>query len=236
MAGDLRHRRVRHPHVRHRERRRDLVLAAIGARRWRADFDLWVWLAVSAAGVAAGFHFFGHYYLQLLPPLVLLAAATAATPRARAVQGVLIAAAVIAACFVVPAFSTPVPAPGYEQLAAAVAARTAPGDPIFVWGHLPQVYWAADRPPATRFLTTGFLTGYSRARAPDHVGLQYATPGAWDELFADLDAHPPAVVVDLSERTYFPIAAFPRFAAWLRANYHMATEVVGVPIYERGAP
>src|SRR5690606_18778463 len=52
------------------------LLAPIGRlllRRHRvADPDLWLWLAGSAAGVAAGFHFFGHYYLQLIPPLVLL--------------------------------------------------------------------------------------------------------------------------------------------------------------------
>jgi hypothetical protein len=58
----------------------------------------------------------------------------------------------------------------------------------------------------------------------------------WDELFADLEAHPPALVVDLSERTYFAIDRFPRFATWLRANYHRASDVLGVAIYERGAP
>ncbi|MYZ41335.1 glycosyltransferase, partial [Streptomyces sp. SID4917] len=28
--------------------------------------DLWVWLAASAVAVVAGFHFFGHYFLQLV--------------------------------------------------------------------------------------------------------------------------------------------------------------------------
>jgi 4-amino-4-deoxy-L-arabinose transferase-like glycosyltransferase len=213
-----------------------LVLAAVGARRWREHEDLWVWLAASAAGVAAGFHFFGHYYLQLLPPLVLLAAATVERVGLGARRVAAAVATITAACFVIPAFTATIPSPGYEELATVVAARTAPSDPIFVWGHLPQVYWAADRPPAARFLTTGFLTGYSRSRAGDRVGVEYATPGAWDELFADLEAHPPALVVDLSERTYFAIDRFPRFATWLRANYHRATDVLGVAIYERGAP
>ena len=50
-------------------------------RRWteattpsNGDTDLWIWLASAALSVAVGFRFFGHYYLQLLPPLVLLSA------------------------------------------------------------------------------------------------------------------------------------------------------------------
>ena len=36
------------------------------------DTDLWIWLLSAALSVAVGFRFFGHYYLQLLPPLCLL--------------------------------------------------------------------------------------------------------------------------------------------------------------------
>jgi 4-amino-4-deoxy-L-arabinose transferase-like glycosyltransferase len=46
--------------------------------RRRAERDLWIWLASSCVAVAFGFHFFGHYYLQLLPPMVLLAAGSLA--------------------------------------------------------------------------------------------------------------------------------------------------------------
>ncbi|MEY2589997.1 MAG: hypothetical protein QOJ67_1981 [Acidimicrobiaceae bacterium] len=213
-----------------------VVLAVVGLRHWRDDADLWLWLAASAAGVAAGFHFFGHYYLQLLPPLALLAASSATKLRPAVLPAAAVAAVITAALFVVPAFTTRIPSPGYETLAVEVEARTAPNDPIFVWGHLPQLYWAADRPPATRFLTVGFLTGSGRGRAPERVGVQYATPGAWDELFADLAAHPPALVADISEGTFFAIDRFPAFASWLHANYHRTAVVQGVSLYERGAP
>jgi hypothetical protein len=213
-----------------------LLLAAAAVPRWREQADLWLWLAASAVGVAAGFHFFGHYFLQLLPPVVLLAASSVErvpVPRVRA--GALVAV-VTAACFVVPAFTATVPSPGYEELAAVVDAQTAPADRVFVWGHLPQLYWAADRAPATRFLTSGFLTGFSRGRAPDRVGVQYATPGAWEELFDDLAAHPPAIVIDMSARTFFTLERFPRLSAWLFANYRYVTDVLGARIYERVAP
>ena len=42
-------------------------------RAWRLDLDLWLWLAVGLVSVVAGFRFFGHYWLQALPPAVLLA-------------------------------------------------------------------------------------------------------------------------------------------------------------------
>ncbi|MFD0637520.1 hypothetical protein ACFQ9X_44100 [Catenulispora yoronensis] len=40
---------------------------------FKADADLWLWLAGAAIGVSSGFHFFGHYFLQMLPPIVILA-------------------------------------------------------------------------------------------------------------------------------------------------------------------
>ena len=54
-----------------------LLLRSAWARR-RDDIDLWLWAAGAVVGVAAGLRFFGHYYLQLAPPLVLLAVGTLA--------------------------------------------------------------------------------------------------------------------------------------------------------------
>src|SRR2546430_11206096 len=44
------------------------VLCVQAARRHIGSADLWLWLLSGAIAVAAGFRFFGHYYLQLLPP------------------------------------------------------------------------------------------------------------------------------------------------------------------------
>jgi hypothetical protein len=38
-----------------------------------SERSLWLWLLASVAGVSVGFHFYGHYFLQLVPPLALLA-------------------------------------------------------------------------------------------------------------------------------------------------------------------
>ena len=50
---------------------RDRKLVALDGER---DTDLWLWTLSAAVSVAVGLRFFGHYYMQLIPPLVLLAA------------------------------------------------------------------------------------------------------------------------------------------------------------------
>jgi hypothetical protein len=50
----------------------------------RDDRDVWLWLLSGLAAVAAGFRFFGHYWLQVLPPLVVLATPVAAEFAGRA--------------------------------------------------------------------------------------------------------------------------------------------------------
>ena len=54
-----------------------------------ADIDLWLWVASGLAAWAAGLRFFGHYWLQVVPPLVLLAVPVVATvDRSGAHRGV----------------------------------------------------------------------------------------------------------------------------------------------------
>jgi hypothetical protein len=215
-----------------------LALAAWAWRSRRDDVDLWLWVASALIAVASGFRFFGHYYIQLLPPLCLLAT----RPLIRAPKFVLagVAALMIASA----AWYAPAPfneRPGKTRTTAAALARyarehTAPGTRIFVWGHLPEVYWESDRPPATRFATTGFLTGLSGGRPANRVGMQYATPQAWDDFDQDLRDHPPALVFDLSpadirHASTAPPSRFPRFGEFLARRYQEVATVDGALVY-----
>jgi hypothetical protein len=115
--------------------------------------------------------------------------------------------------------------------------RTVPeNQPILVWGHLPEVYWQSDRPPATRFATTGFLTGQSGGRPPSLTGMQYAAPGAWSDFEADLRSHPPALILDLAPANvrnsrYENRRRFPRFYHYLDRHYRPVAHVDGVVAY-----
>jgi hypothetical protein len=117
-----------------------------------------------------------------------------------------------------------------------LAAHTAPSDRVLVWGQAPEAYWIADRPPATRFATTGFVTGTSGGRPPSRVGMKYAVPGAWDDFMDDLRAHPPALIADMTtanqrKGSNYPPSRYPRFARYLaRGGWHRVADVDGVTI------
>ena len=73
--------------------------------------------------------------------------------------------------------------------------RTKKTDPVFVWGYCPQIYTASNRPMASRFTTSDYLTG----RTPKTAGLEYDPktpnpPSVWKKLIGDFTT--PSVVID----------------------------------------
>lgn len=213
-----------------------LVWAAWRGRRFRADADLWVWLAASAVGVAAGTRFFGHYFLQLLPPLVLLGVAGVARGalRWRTVAGY---AALSATVFLYLAATWPqVRLDHIRGVAATVRAETRPGEPLLVWGMNPAVYYFAERPPATRFLTAGFLTNFAGGRPDSQVGEAYAVPGSWAQFTEDLTRTRPELVIDDSGNAAYRPERIPRFDQFLKAHYRELERQGSTVIYRRIDP
>ena len=213
------------------------VLAGVAGRRRAADADLWMWLAAAAFGVLAGLRFFGHYYLQLLPPLVLLASAAlpalGTTARRVATGAMAFSAAVMCAVAFLPADERGLLP--YGAIAAEVRRITTPEETVLVWGEFPEIYWAADREPATRFIHTGFLTGNSGGRDPGTGASTDGLPGAWAMLDQDLQAHPAALIVDTSpagirNSQYYPIEDT---ALWdhIRHDYQLIGTLDGVRFY-----
>jgi 4-amino-4-deoxy-L-arabinose transferase-like glycosyltransferase len=217
-----------------------LLPSAWGHRR--ADRDLWLWLLSGLFAVFAGLRFFPHYYLQLLPPLTLLAV-RGLDSRARAAGRLVLASVAVvaiasAAYFVVPAFTE-----GNNRdtrvaldVASYIRRHTHAGQRVMVWGQAPDVYWASNRRPAIRFATTGFVTGTSGGRPPDHVGTQYAVPGAWRDLVVDLRRTPPVLIANMSTANQrhageYPPRKFPKFQHYLDAGgWHRVALVDGVEI------
>ena len=114
-----------------------------------APADLWLWLAASAGAVLLGFHFFGHYYLQLIPPLVLLATGALQILPAYRLTGALLTSACACALFLLWGLLAPRPDLAHtERLAAAVEARTGAGRPGPGLGHTPRDVLAG--PPRPR--------------------------------------------------------------------------------------
>ncbi|MGA5703769.1 ArnT family glycosyltransferase [Peterkaempfera bronchialis] len=183
--------------------------------------DLWVWLGSAAIGVSTGFHFFGHYYLQLMPPLVLLGAG-AVTASALRWRPVLLYSVVASTVFWCLALAWP----GQRldrsaKVATAVAEQTGPTDTMLVWGMHPELYWLADRRPASRFLTAGFLTNYSGGKGDRKVGEAYSVEDAWKTFDQELSRNLPEIVVDDSGKAPYSPIRIPRIERLLDAHYQM---------------
>jgi len=217
-----------------------VALALVAVRARHHDVDLWLWVGAGVLAVVTGWRFFGHYYLQLLPPLALLATRPIVHASRRVLAAVAVVLAVPVGFFVHQAFAMP---PSRTErvtdtLVAYVRRTVRPGQRIFVWGHLPELYWRSGRPPATRFETTEFLTGLSGGRPNSQTGAEDAAPGAWADFHADLAAHPPVLVLDLAPADvrggrYEALSRFPRFGEYLAHRYRRVATIDGVVAYRR---
>jgi Dolichyl-phosphate-mannose-protein mannosyltransferase len=186
-------------------------------------------LAASAIGTAAGSRFYEHYYIQLIPPLSLLAAPYYAQLWTGRIQSRywLLQPAFSCLCLTVTivAFSIS------HWLGAARRApsetgryllgHSTPSDRIFVWGNKPKFYIEARRRPACRYILSFPLTGYIFGEPPGFNTRQRIVPGAWANLEQDFEKHPPAYIVDLSSEpgALNPIRDFPILAKLLTDRY-----------------
>ncbi|MFJ8929153.1 ArnT family glycosyltransferase [Streptomyces sp. NPDC102364] len=159
--------------------------------------ELWLWLASSAAAVIFGFHFFGHYYLQLVPSLALLGTLALHILSREHLRRSLLASACAGALFLTWGLLSPRTELAHtEQVATAVREHTAPHERVLIWGMHPETYWLANRQPASRFLTAGLLTNFSGGRDGGGVGERFAVPGSWSTFRSEIRTRPPAIIVD----------------------------------------
>jgi hypothetical protein len=217
-------------------------LCVVALRKRSASLDLWLWLASATVAVTAGFRFFGHYYFQLLPAAVLIAAPVlVAAPRFWRNTSLGLLGATAVACssigFIPTGDARTVP---YREIADRVHAVTSANDRVFVWGDVPEVYWSSQRAPATRFIHTGFLTGYSGGRPVTAGQPTDGVPGAWEMLSDDFERALPDLIVDTSTTTirnqeYYPLSGTVIWPIVLR-HYRSIGSVDGVQLYRLVGP
>ena len=207
---------------------------------------LLVSLAGAILGTAASGRFFDYYYIQLLPPLCLLAAPWASnawivTPRSARARGILAAVAVCALVFLVVnlvEYPDPLEQPALAQF---VRAEAGPDDFLFVWGQYPRFYLQADLPPATRYIAffplTGYIFGSPWNHDPTHEDTRSRIlPSAWPNLMNDFARHSPRYILDTEGVRHppkYPVADFPFLSDLVRRDYRLVFTAPEGLLYER---
>jgi hypothetical protein len=218
------------------------AVTAIRRRTLPADIDLWLWAASGVGAWAAGFRFFGHYWLQVLPPLVLLAVPIVAQwtgrVRAAAIAGIALPSAVAWALLFVPGSFHHRPDPA--ALAGYLDSHTTSADRVFVWGSYPEVLVAAQRLPAGALVHTDFVVGRSGGRNDPAETMPSAVPGAVDIMLDSLRDHPPLLILDTSTSPdlgyeNYPTSLIPALDRFIHDGYERITSVDGVAVWQRGA-
>ncbi len=204
-------------------------------------------LVVSAIGTAAGGRFYVHYYIQLIPPLAMLAAAFYAPLWSRRIAPPfwLLRPPVTWAwlALTVVAFSAVHWLELAEQrqpseIGRYLSEHSAPNDRIFVWGQAAKIYLEARRRPATRFVEAAPLTGHVFGGVLHGVDTrQWIVPGAWEAFEEDFTKHPPAYIVDLQTDLAqpHPVQDFPILAKLLAEQYRPVAQTAEGIIYQRSA-
>ena len=201
-------------------------------------------LVASAIGAAAGARFYPHYYVQLIPPLALLAAPYYARVWSRTIQPRhwFLQARVIYAwlALTIIAFSfkhwTGLASRRVRSEAGQyLLAHSEPADRIFVWGQREDIYLDAHRRPACRYITTFPLTGYVfGGPIPGYDTRSRILPGAWSMLEQDFNSHPPTYIVDVNpgpKSAYYPVKDFPILAKLLAERYQPVAHTADGVIY-----
>lgn len=202
-------------------------------------------VAMSAVGVAASGRFYPHYYIQLVPPLSVLAAPTilrfwrgARVNPASSMRRTVIAAwpAVAAVVFGAAHWRGVATDVEVSETGRYLRQHAEPAARIFVWGQAPRIYLDAQRQPASRYIATFPLTGYVfGGPVPGLDTRSRIVPGAWTNLWKDFDDHPPTYVVDTEAGAAagFPVAGFPDLARLLAEHYTPVIRTREGEIYRR---
>lgn len=207
------------------------VLVVVSVFGWRlldrpARWLIAAWLAAGLVGVNVGGSYWPHYFVQLLPPLVLLAAAVVTGLRSRRWRYAVAAAVVLPTLLWLAALvpmspqtrSETIPydalAARDDRIAAVIRASTTPEDRIYVLESEAYLYFAADRRSPYPY-----LWGKPIDKIPDAV----------PRLRAMLTSpqRPTLVVLDTPPDAVDPTGGI---AAALAAHYRPDTVVDGVPI------
>jgi 4-amino-4-deoxy-L-arabinose transferase-like glycosyltransferase len=200
-------------------------------------------VAASAFGAAAGARFYPHYYIQLIPPLALLAAPLYAqlwSGKTKARHWLLRPQVTYAwllltvVGFSIAHWRALAQRREPDETGRYLLEHSDPNDRIFVWGQATKIYLDAQRRPASRYIVTFPLTGYVFGGLTGVDTRDRIVPGAWAKLEQDFNRHPPAYIVDVqvpAKNAQYPVRDFPILARLLAERYRPVAQTDQGVIY-----
>lgn len=212
------------------------------------------WLILSLVAVLQGGRCYSHYYIQLAPPLALLAAPLVhyfyqGRQREKKILTaafcILILIAAMARINIRYTYQL-VHYPNRQAETALEAAgkyikdKTADNETIYAWGWATPVYHYAKRRSASRFLISDYISGRIFGTG-NHSSLvnKKETMAPMKELFiSDLKKNRPAYIIDTSPAGFygydrFPLSDFPAMQTIIKKEYSLEVTIQGMKLYRR---
>jgi hypothetical protein len=214
-----------------------------------------LWFVSGTLVTFLGNRMFGHYFIQIIPPLALMAALFAGRSldesgekirklwRYAAVTLTLLPGIVftgMAVSFEATTDTWGGVKPDFRPAAEYIKKNTNSEDKIFVWGWFTPLYVYSGRTPSTRFVNTHMHTGYLKGNDPneaDRADIAWqVVPEAWPMLEKDLIDNPPELIVDTSPGNYhdfgrYPIKNYPMLREFIEKRCRFEKNIAGVDIY-----
>jgi hypothetical protein len=229
------------------------TFAAIGKTR-RAPRDIppgyhlvILWLLGSALAVCVGGKFFGHYFIQLLPPLTVMAGVaiiawwpqTVGWKRAAVLAGIIIPPIIYLGVNWREEQKRMNGENRYcETIAAEVQKHSAPADRIFIWGRMPELYYFSQRLPASRFIACSFVVGMTTYNFTDPSARYDSSRSApmLSMLMDDLTKNHPKLIIDTAPQNFrqfgkYPISGIASLQEFINKNYRLAATLDRLAIY-----
>jgi hypothetical protein len=215
--------------------------ALVAGAFYRWPWRMFVWLALSLAAVAMGWRFFPRYYLQALPPLVILAGSGIA--RNKYLRYAALALLLIPAIRFGPRYFTLAAHPNLawsdtemdrdSREASAIVTRLAkPGDTLFVWGYRPEDWVYTGLPAASWYMDCQALTGIPADR---HLtrSQPVSTNGTAEARSEVARSHPQFILDGLTPfNPALDMAHYPELKPWM-AGYELVARTRFTLVYRR---
>ena len=213
------------------------------AERIRSDL-LWMQLFAALVAYQMGSRFYGHYFLQVLPFLALLAAWAYANlpherwPWLRLTPHLL---AVWLLGFTVSngvRLSATSEGDGFRDAVAFVKSHSGPYDQLFLWSASSQLTFDSGRIFATRFPFNNYLTGsifgtdHALPSATRETNRALESADGWRMLRRDLGASPPAIIID-GGRKGFELWRYPFLHDFVQRLYSPAVRFGTLEVFRR---